>query len=384
MYHVRRTGAQVVELFQPAVGDMLREELEKLVSDAIELAVDAIDFASTDIFELHEYPFGYLNCAHGILARHELEALDTTSLRHLWTAHRVLGYHRWFLLRLAAAPTIGVWLPRSTGDHIHACRDIGVLDCITPDELHDHLLKGSSELLSVPLSTDFLCDAAMPINEVRGNRGEAIQTRDVAVTHGITHWCLVDISIGHRNWIPDGNRLLAIPWPKETRLRDGYRTQNYFGETATKTKEIGGWKPEVEAPLLKRFVSQHALMSEGEFQRYLLGSKASDNVVEVYRRRLRYGYGIVSEEDLRLTEDEKWSTGAGLRLDGEIADGSLNECSDHADGALSSDEEGEESDDDSFVTAADDYDEESSQESDYDNDGSSSESDVVSNGWEEQ
>ena len=92
-YVVRRTQAQAVAVLHAAAPEKRREEVEKLLSDAVELAMDAIDFSSQSItFGPHNYPVA---CAHGIYDdRDKLYKLDAVSVRHLWTGHGVLGQHK--------------------------------------------------------------------------------------------------------------------------------------------------------------------------------------------------------------------------------------------------------------------------------------------------
>lgn len=308
-YVVRRTQSQAVDVLHAAAPEKRRGEVEKLLSDAIELAMDAIDFSSQSLFFGHNYPVA---CAHGIYdSRDRLYKLDAVSVRHLWTGHRVLGQHKWFLLRLPAIPSIALWLPHNTGSQIQALGTLGGLKLwLSEDDLHQLLLEGSKEIVSIPLSTDFLCHSVLPINEVRGDRTEARRIRGLAAEFGTTEWCLIDLR--DRVLFMDLPGIFAIPWPKD-KLLDGFKTQNYLGQTAVKTFETGGWDQDIEEPLLKRFIAQHALMRY--HADYLLGSldgPSAEKEAEQCRQILQTTYDIVTDEDLRFTDDEKWSTSAGL------------------------------------------------------------------------
>ena len=308
-YVVRRTQAQAVDVLHAAAPEKRREEVDKLLSDAVELAMDAIDFSSQGIFfPPHNYPVA---CAHSIYDdRDKLWKLDAVSVRHLWTGHRVLGQHKWFLLRLPAISSVALWLPHNTGCEIQALSDLESLTLfLSENDLHRRLLEGSKELVSVPLSTDFLCHSVLPINEVRGDHTQARDIRDLATDFGITEWCLIDLR--DRLLDMDLPGIYAVPWPKD-RLLDGFKTQNSLGQTAAKTSETGGWDHDIEEPLLKRFVAQHALMRY--HADYLLGeldAASAEREAEQCRQVLQTTYDILTDEDLRLTEDEKWSTSAG-------------------------------------------------------------------------
>ena len=320
-YVVRRTQSQAVDVLHAAAPEMRREEVEKLLSDAIELAMDAIDFSGLGQFFGHNYPVA---CAHGIYdSRDRLYKLDPASIRNLWTGHRVLGHHKWFLLRLPAIPSIALWLPHNTGLQIHALGNLEVLKLwLSEKDLHQLLLEGSKEIISIPLSTDFLCHSVLPINEVRGDSTEARQIRGLAVELGTTEWCLIDLR--NRFLLMDLPGIFAIPWPKD-KLLDGFKTRTDLGQTVQKTRETGGWDPTLDAHFLKRFVAQHALMRY--HADYLLGSldaASAEEEAEQCRQILQTTYRIVIEEDLRLTDDEKWSTLAGLEPGVEV----LEESSD--------------------------------------------------------
>ena len=305
-YHVRRTAAQAVDVIHATIPEIPPEELAKLVSDAIELAMDAIDFASGPT---HDYP---IERAHVIYDDRDDYKLDAVSIRHLWHAHRVLGYLDWFLLRLPAFPVIGVWLPNATGTHIHPLGGIGSLKLsLGEDKIHELLLRGSSDtILSIPLSTDLLCDRSMPINEIRGHPAGARVLRDLAARHGIEYWCLVDLRVPGS--LLDNSGVFAIPWPKD-RLRDGFKTQNYFGRLDGKANMSGGWNPEIEGPVLRRFVAQQALMPDhADYLLSRLDGEASEAEAERCRQNLLTTYHITINEDLRLTDDEKWSYSAGF------------------------------------------------------------------------
>ena len=341
-FHVRRTASQAVGVLHAAAPDMRREEVEKLVSDAIELAMDAIDFSGQGLYIGHHYPLG---CAHNIYeGRDTLYKLDPLSVRHLWTGHRVLGQHMWFLFRLPAIPDVALWLPVSAGLQIFATTAEEFWEMLLPlQDPRQRVLEGSKEILSLPLSTDFLCDGILPINEVRGDRSEARRFRELAAEDGITHWCLADLR--DTILLTEGPSIFAIPWPKGEVDR-GFKTQDYYGLPHKKTIETGGWAPEIEAPLLKRFVAQHALMQD--HAAYLLSSSDEGSCREEAdqcKQLLEKTYGIATDEDLRLFEDEKWSTSAGLRSNVEVASGSsYGDDSDKAGDDEESDESSEESD----------------------------------------
>lgn len=348
-YHVRRSQSQAVDVLHAAAPDMPREEVEKLVSDTIELAMDAIDFSAKGLFIGHHYPLG---CAHGIYkSRDILYKLDDVSVRNLWTGHRVLGQHKWFVLRLPAIPSVALWLPVNTGFEIHA---LGMLDCLkhwtAEQDLHQLLLEGSKEMVSVPLSTDFLCHNVLPINDVHGDRMEAGHIRGLAAEFGITDWCLIDLR--DRALLMNWPGIFAIPWPKD-KLLYGFKAQNYLGQTAQKTTETGGWNPEVEAPFLKRFVAQHALMPDhADYLRGSLDAASAEKEAEQCKQILQTTYDIVTEEDLRLTDDEKWSSSAGLEPSDESTDESSH--GDDSDEDLDEDEEeDEESNDEDYDSDAD-------------------------------
>ena len=106
--------------------------------------------------------------------------------------------------------------------------------------------------------------------------------------------------------------IYAVPWLKD-RLLDGFKTQNYLGQDAGKRSETSSWDDDIEEPLLKRFVAQHALMRY--HADYLLGkldALSAEKEAEQCRQILQTTYDIVTDEDLRLSDDEKWSTSAGL------------------------------------------------------------------------
>ena len=332
-HHIRRTGSQAVDVIQSTVPDMPREALEKLVSDAIELIVDAVDFGQ---YHSHGYP---TESSTSLVNRRNQFKFDSASIRSLWASHRVFGNDEYFLLRLPAAPKVGIFLPCTCMWHVRAvCCFPCIKDALMAREKIDEsdiydVTSHSTAIRTIPLSTDFLYDRLMPVNTIRGSKRAMLQVRAIAASKPVTHWCLIDLrDLGPYEGI------YAVPWPKEM-VEDGFRTLNYPWERCEAPETPYSWDTETENPMLTRFVGQHALMPD--HATYLYSRLESEEINlegRECRKKLQNIYNIRSDEDLRFYEDEMWT------LHDEGSTGSEDD----------EDDESEESDEDSSEDSEED------------------------------
>ena len=298
-YHVRRTCSEAVELIGSAVPDMPQKALEKLVSDAVELIVDAVDFGQ---YHSHGYP---MESSRSLVEGRNQFKFDSASIRSLWVLSRVFGNDDCFLLRLPTAPKVGVFLPCTCMWHIRA---VCCFSCIKQalvarhglheDDIHD-VMSHHTAIRTIPLSTDYLYDRLMPVNEIRGSERATLQVRAVAASRPVSHWCLVDLrELGPYEGI------YAIPWPSE-KVEEGFRTLRYPWERSEAPRPAYGWDVETEAPMLTRFVAQHALMPDHES--YLYSRPEGENInleADECSQKLQYFYNIQYDEDLRMHEEK--------------------------------------------------------------------------------
>lgn len=186
-----------------------------------------------------------------------VERLDTFNfpredVRELWKCARLFGFSDVMPHRVSAIPDIGVWLPLLPWVEVvqHPAQ---LQRFFTDDVLHAHMRKGSSDLLQIPIPTDYLRyylwvarDGPHPSRVMNLKLGETAQKL------GATHWGVLDF-----RKLDHGPEIILMPWPNDL-IVDGYAGSGFpgWGPKDPSAQSLGGWEARLDSAELQSFVDR--------------------------------------------------------------------------------------------------------------------------------
>ena len=233
-HHVRRTVAEAIEVFLEARPDTCEDDMISDIEGEVEILVDGVDFTMKQ--QKNSPSFGETSwqaTTCDLMDRHldeqdPLEFDEDSSLRQLWNCNQILGFKRWFLVQFEEIPEVGVWLPHHPS--VCALENVWELEDRLDDGLFEHSKEcNCSDMLAIPLTTDFLCDRLLPVNSLRGSTADSDELRAMADAHNITHWTLIP------QGVRQGPEIFAVPWSTKD-VVEGYKTLTYSEMAASNTR----------------------------------------------------------------------------------------------------------------------------------------------------